>query len=203
VQRALHFAVLSAVAFAAALGLGGCNRSIDPPDAAPVTLTPITTQAPSEAAVPTGPLPPPAALIDVMVRITDPGVPGTDKVGLIQYSTPEDPGALDRFDKAVSDSGFRPLSFEANDLKWSNDIPGNVAASFIIRTHNPKYSEFNFPLEFSPVDGTWQLTRQTADMLLDFGNDSPSASPTASPSPSAATPASPPPLPEGPQAPPP
>lgn len=147
--------------------------------------------------MPTGPLPAPEALIDVMTRITDPGVPGVEKVGLIQYSTPADPGALDRFDKAVSDSGFRPLTFEANDLHWANDTPGNVAAAFVIRTQNPKYSEFNFPLEFSPVDGGWQLTRQTADMLLDFGNDSKtsSSSPTAPPPP--------PPLPEGPQAPPP
>ena len=51
-----------------------------------------------------------------MGRLADPNIPGTDKVGLVQYGTPADAAALDRFGKALHDSGYAPLTFEATDL---------------------------------------------------------------------------------------
>ena len=37
---------------------------------------------------------------------------------------------------------------------------------------DPEAGGFSFPMEFAPALGGWQLSRQTADMLLVFG-DSP------------------------------
>ncbi|MGV0790976.1 hypothetical protein [Mycolicibacterium sp. XJ1819] len=162
---------MGAVAIAAALGLGGCTDRIDPPPTTPVTLTPPSPFVAAEDAPPM-PLPPPEALIDVMVRLTDPAVPGAEKVGLIQFGKPTDGPALDSFDRAISDAGFRPLVFEAHDLQYVQGDRGNVTASFVIRTANPRVGDggdFRFPMEFAHGDGTWQLTRQTADMLLEFG----------------------------------
>jgi hypothetical protein len=102
-------------------------------------------------------------LTDVMGRLADPNVAGTDKVGLVQYGTPADAAALDRFGKALRDSGYMPLTFEARDLTWAQDQQGNVIANITIETP-------------SPQQDTWQLTRQTADLLLQFGQQ-----PTAAP----------------------
>jgi hypothetical protein len=166
-------AVLSAVTIVAALGLGGCGSQggEDVSSATPVTLTPYVPPPPPETVPPT-PLPPPEALVDVMVRLTDPNVPAADRAVLIQDWTPDDVAALGSFDTAVNDAGFRPLTFEANNVRWKGDA-GNVAAAFVIRTPNPRYSEFKFPLEFNPVDGGWQVTRETADTLLNFGQPTP------------------------------
>ncbi|MDT5017335.1 MAG: hypothetical protein QOD39_3495, partial [Mycobacterium sp.] len=165
-HSATRTAVLSAVAIAAALGLSGCIHTIEPPSATPVTLTPITSPPAPEVV----PLPPPAALIDVMARLTDPNVPGADKLNLVQYSKPDDAAALDRFDKAVSDGGFRPLAFEANDLAYAEHGAGNVVSNFVIKTANPQAGDsgnFTFPMEFTLAETGWQLTRETADTLLE------------------------------------
>jgi hypothetical protein len=132
-----------------------------------------TTPAPSSA-----PLPPSSALTDVMARLTDPNVRGSDKLGLVEYSTADDAAALDRFTKALKDGGFMPLSFEANDLTWAQAHQGNVVANVVIKTSNRgSQGDFTFPMEFSPTDGSWQLTRQTADMLLKLGQEQ-TATPT-------------------------
>jgi hypothetical protein len=132
-----------------------------------------TTPAPSSA-----PLPPSSALTDVMARLTDPNVRGADKLGLVEYSTADDAAALDRFTKALKDGGFMPLSFEANDLTWAQAHQGNVVANVVIKTSNRgSQGDFTFPMEFSPTDGSWQLTRQTADMLLKLGQEQ-TATPT-------------------------
>lgn len=179
-HRATRTAVLSAAVIAAALGLGGCSKNIEPPPHSVVTLTPITSAPPADAA-PAAPLPPPEALIDVMVRLTDPNLVGTDKIGLVQHSTPDDAAALDRFDNAVSDGGFRPLTFEAHDLTYAQ-TPAAVQANFVIKTANPEAGDFPFPLEFILApEGTWQLTRESADMLLEFGGQG--AAPTQPPLP--------------------
>lgn len=126
----------------------------------------------------TAPLPPPSALTDVMARLTDPNVGGSEKLGLIEYSTADDAAALDRFTKALTDSGFMPLSFEANDMTWAQAHQSNVVANIVIKTSNRgSPGDFSFPMEFSPMHDMWQLTRQTADMLLKLGQEQ-TATPT-------------------------
>ncbi|GAC1396311.1 MAG: hypothetical protein NVSMB60_04630 [Mycobacterium sp.] len=135
------------------------------------------------------PLPPTTALTDLLNRLADPNVPGSDKIGLIQYGTPADGGALDRFAKALHDSGYAPLTFTAGDLMWAQDQQGNIIANVTIKANGPQASkDMKFPMEFSPQQDSWQLTRKTADMLLQIGNK-PSAQPPAAQQPtSIATP---------------
>ena len=139
-------------------------------------MPPTAPVAPSPAA---DPLPSPTALTDVMARLADPNIPGSEKVGLVEHATADDAAALDRFGRALRDGGYMPLSFEATDLTWSQSHQGNVVANVVIKTANRQAGrDFAFPMEFSPTHGSWQLTRQTADMLLQLGQE-----PTAIPSP--------------------
>jgi hypothetical protein len=113
-----------------------------------------------------------------MGRLADPNVPGADKIALVQYGTPADAAAVDRFGKALHDSGYAPVTFEASDLMWAQDQAGDVIADITIKTANPPAGTgFTFPMEFSPQHDTWQLTRQTADLLLQLGQQ-PAATPT-------------------------
>ncbi|MCW2562929.1 MAG: hypothetical protein JWQ31_1489 [Mycobacterium sp.] len=172
--------VLSAVTIVAALGLSGCSHDTSSaPSPTPVPLTKPPTVAPS--ATDTGaPLPSPTALTDVMGRLADPATPGPDKVGLVQNGTPADAEALDRFAKALHDSGYAPLTFEATELKWASDQQGNVIANVTVKPGGPQATTdktLSFPMEFSPQGDAWQLTRQTADLLLQMGQP-PTATPT-------------------------
>jgi hypothetical protein len=123
-------------------------------------------------------------LTDVMARLADPAVPGTEKVTLIENGTAGEAAGLDRFAAALRDNGSLPLSFEARDLAWSQNGSGNVVATVIVTTANPQSGRFTYPMEFAPADGSWQLTRQTADQLLAL--DAPP--PPAPPPPAAPTP---------------
>jgi hypothetical protein len=180
VHRTIRAAVLGAVGIAAALGVSGCGDD-KPSQPAAVETPPPITQPPTAPVPPppsAAPLPPPSALTDVMAKIADPGVPGADKVGLVEYATADDAAALDRFGKALQDGGFMPLTFEAQDLTWAQTHPGNVVANIVMKTANRQTGgDFTFPMEFSPTHGSWQLTRQTADMLLQLGQE-PTATPT-------------------------
>jgi hypothetical protein len=175
--RRTFTAVLGAVTIVAALGLSGCSDDTSSaPSPTPVAKPP--TVAPS--ATDTGaPLPSPTALTDVMGRLADPAIPGPDKVGLVQLGTPADAAALDRFTKALTDSGYAPLTFEATDLMWAQDQTGNVIANVAMKPGGPQATDktLKFPMEFSPQGDTWQLTRQTADLLLQMGQQ-PAATPT-------------------------
>ncbi|MCT7660103.1 hypothetical protein [Mycobacterium deserti] len=178
--------VLSAVAIAAALGLGACSDEPEQARPAASATTPAPLEKPPTPTAPFGPepstvppadiapLPAPEALTDVMVRIADPAVPGGDKLNLVQHATPADAEALDRFGRALADGGYTPLTFEAHELVWSAENRGNVLANIVVKTANPQTGEFAFPMEFSPTDtGSWQLTRETADMLLQLGQPAP------------------------------
>jgi hypothetical protein len=124
-------------------------------------------------------LPPPAALTDVMNRLADPDVPGTGKVGLVENGTPADAAALDRFAKALHDSGYAPVTFEARDLMWAKDQAGTVIANITVNASGPQAgNDLKFPMEFAPQQDSWQLTRQTADLLLQMGS---TAAPTPTP----------------------
>ena len=142
----------------------------------PAATTP--SSAPVAAPPPAAPLPPPSALTDVLFRLADPAVPGADKVGLVEHATAGDAAALDRFGRALQDGGFTPLTFEARDVTWAPVTPGNVVSTVVVKAPNRQSGgDFTFPMEFTPVRGSWQLTRQTADLLLELGG-APSPTPT-------------------------
>ena len=201
-------AILSAAATAAALGLGGCAQSGDP-ESAGTTATVETSPAPSVGLAPPGPparggppLPAPAALTDVMGRLADPALPGDQKVVLIENGTADEAAGLDRFATALRDNGALPLTFEVRDMAWSQADPGNVVATVVVRTSNPQTGEFTYPMEFAPAEESWQLTRRTADLLLELDGD-PGAPPPAPPPPPDPGPPAPNPAPGPPAAPPP
>ena len=141
-MRRTPAAVLSATTFVVAFGLSGCGA--EPIPAAPETSASAPVIGTQSA--PQAPLPPPEALTGVLTRLADPAVPGTQKIALVQYATPEDGAALDRFARATVDGGLAPLIFTATDLSW-----------------------FTFPMQFTLHEGAWQLTRVTADQLLELG----------------------------------
>jgi len=176
VRRTPFAVVLSAVTLAvAAFGLCGCGAD-RPPAAMPPQ--PSLSAPPSAAATPPGvPLPAATALTDVLYRLADTQVPGGDKVGLIEDGRPDDAATLDRFGKALSDNGFTPLTIDARDLAWAAAGPGNVVATVVFTGPGPGKT-FQFPMEFTPNGTGWQLTRATADQVLDL---EPSAAPTPTP----------------------
>ena len=154
------------------------NASVE--TAPPITKPPTVDQ--SEPGATTAPLPPPAALTDVISRIADAGVPGIDKLNLVESATPEDAAAMDRFGRALADGGYTPVTFEATELTWAEGAPGKVLAVVAFKTANPQAGDFRFPMEFSPIRNGWQLTRRTADALLYHG-ENPVPAPTPTPPP--------------------
>ncbi|OSC39512.1 hypothetical protein [Mycobacterium decipiens] len=169
---------LGAATVVATLGLSGCSHQESKKNSSPATPSlPPATSSPL-AAAPTTPLPTPEALIDVLSRLADPGVPGTNKVHLIEGATPETAAALDRFTTALRDGGYLPMTFAANDIAWSNKKPSGAMAIVVVTTAQPDNREFTFPMEFTSSRGGWQLSRQTTEMLLAISN-SRSATPSA------------------------
>ncbi len=170
----------------AALGLSGCSddtsSSAPSPTPFPLSKPPTVPPPPTETGAP---LPPAATLTDLMGKIADPNVAGADKVGLIQYGTSADGAALDRFAKALQDSGYAPLTFDASDMTWAQDQPGNVIANITMKPSGPQAAgkDLKFPMEFSPQQTTWQLTRQTADLLLQMGQQPTPSAPAPTPTP--------------------
>ncbi|CAM4431889.1 hypothetical protein MB901379_02866 [Mycobacterium basiliense] len=178
----------SAVTIVATLGLSGCSHDTVKRSAPSAPSVPPVTSS-TFAPRPTTPLPPPEALVDVLSRLADPAVPGVDKMDLVEGSTPETAAALDRFTTAARDGGYLPMTFAANDIAWSDRNPSNVLATVVVTTSQPDNREFSFPMEFTPFQGGWQLSRQTAEMLLTIGNSrvsTPTPSPTEVPAPNPA-----------------
>lgn len=153
--------VLSAVTLVAALGLSGCSSN-DPPTPNPSPrATPSTTGLlPPQAA----PLPAPDVLTAVLYRLVDTSIPADQKLALVQYATADDAAVLGNFGQALTDGGFRALTIQATDLAWSSQ-PGSVTAVVTIASADPAKT-FIYPMEFTPIRDTWQLTRRTADQLL-------------------------------------
>ena len=159
---ALAFVALAFVAVVTLSGCAGPGESHSPP-----TTTLSTVSAPTADP---GPPPPPEVLADVMNRLADPAVPGADKLPLLQNSAPPDAAILDRFSAALRDGGFSPVVFTATDVHWA-DSPGDALATVTVSTTNPADpGQFSFPMEFRAGPTGWQLTRETAEMLLAFGN---------------------------------
>ena len=85
-------------------------------------------------------------------------------------ATPDDAAGAGQVRQGAADNGSLPLTFEAVDLEWSETEPGNVVATVNVTTaDNPPAERSRFPMEFAPARDGWQLTRETADLLLDFG----------------------------------
>lgn len=178
------FAALGAAVVAAVVGTAGCSSHQQPriassaPPAAPPTSSTVVVS-------PTTPLPTPEALTDILARLADPKVPGINKVGLVEGATPESAGTLDNFTNALRDNGYLPMSFVARDIAWSDKTPSNVVATIDVNTAQPANASFHFPMEFTPFQGGWELSRRTAEMLLALGK-SPAAPPPPGPAPAPA-----------------
>lgn len=163
---AARTAVIAGAVVAVVFTLGGCDtaeRAAVRPSA-PRSPTPTVGQVAE-------PLPPPEALVEVLTRIADPNVPGTDKLELIESATPADAAAMDRFGRALDQPGYAPVTFEATELHWAQNHPGRVTARVTMRPADPENGEFSYPMEFTRSDDGWQLTRRTADALLVYGDD--------------------------------
>ena len=158
----------------AALGVSGCSRDVAQP--LPESQPPISQTHALGTTAPTpsdpGPLPPPQALSDVIARLADPAVPGSDKLTLVESTTQPDAAALDGFATALRNNGFAPVTVRAADIAPNG--PGAVVAQITLTGPDSDSAgdarEFSFPMEFKRVGNGWQLSRQTADMLLVFGN---------------------------------
>jgi hypothetical protein len=178
---------LSAAAVLAALGFSGCAHN-QPRIAASATPPGPPATSTVIAAPPTTPPPAPETLTDILGRLADPNVPGSNKVNLVEGATPESAATLDKFTNALRDNGYLPMTFNANDIAWSDKNPANVMASVVVHTARANNGTFTFPMEFTPFQGGWQLSRRTAETLLALGNSPDSSSPT-SPAPGSAPPA--------------
>lgn len=172
---------LSAAAALAAVGLAACSSPHPNTGSSATSSLPPATS--SQVAAPnTAPLPPPEALTDVLTRLADPNVPGASKVNLVEGAKPESAVTLDKFTNALRDNGYLPMTFNANDIAWSDKNPSNVKATIAVHTAQANNANFTFPMEFTPFQGGWQLSRHTAEMLLALGK-SPSAPTSGAPSP--------------------
>lgn len=167
--RGTVLSVATIAAMLAMLTLSGCSahKSASLPDLpAEVPLTESVPAAPPQSAM----LPAPEALTDVLYRLADPAVPGVEKIALIEGANRADAGTLDKFTAALKDGGYLPLTVDASGITWSDRYPGNAAADVNATSANPDTGGFSLPMEFKPHEGGWQLSRQTAETLLAFGN---------------------------------
>lgn len=165
----------------AAAGLSGCASNQPRIASSPAAQAPPATSIPA-ATPPTTALPGPEALTAVLSRLADPNVPGADKVILVEGATPESAGTLDKFVNALRDNGYLPMTFAANNIAWSDKNPSHVMSTVTVNTARSNNPNFTFPMEFTPFQGGWQLSRKTADMLLAL-NKSPAPPAPAPPAP--------------------
>jgi hypothetical protein len=176
------FGVLSAVTIVAALSLSGCSEHVESKSTQSPFEQSSTALAPPEPTA--AALPIPDALTDVLYRLADPAVKGSDKLQLVEATTPDDAATIDKFAAALRDVGFSPLTFTATEIRWSDREPSDALASINVTTSNPANpGNFTFPMEFRQDKGAWQLSRETANMLLAFGNARGGASPASPASP--------------------
>jgi hypothetical protein len=170
-QRSTALAVVAAALVGLAPGLAGCGGDKHPAATSTSAASIATTPAGAPAA-PAAPLPAPEVLTDVLYKLSDTTVPGAQKINLVEGATPDSAAQLDRFGKALQDSGYTPLGFTAENIAWSDSDPGNVTADVTVHSENAAIGNgFNFPMEFKPDQVGWQLSRRTADILLTFGQN--------------------------------
>jgi hypothetical protein len=194
-MRRLFPVALSAATAVAVLGLSGCPSNESKNSSSTASSAAATSSPP---AVPSAaPLPPPEALTDVLGKLADPNVPGINKISLVEGATPDSAGTLDKFTNALRDNGYQPMTFVADNIAWSDKNPSNVTATISVKTARPNNGVFTFPMEFTPSQGGWQLSKKTGQMLLALGNSPAPTTPAQSPAPSPATPPAPTPAPTG------
>lgn len=177
-----HRSLTLATALLAAVGITACSSHHKERPTPAVSVVPSTTASPF-AAPPTSPVPAPEALTEVLGRLADPSIPGINKVNLVEGATPESAGALDKFTTALHDNGYLPMTFTANDVAWSDKNPSDVKATIVVHTAKADNANFTFPMVFTPFQGGWQLSRQTAETLLSLGQSPPAAGPPPGPAP--------------------
>lgn len=170
-----YLLAVTAATVVAVVGVSGCSR-VESGSGSSATPGPLSAPSTTRAAPP-APVPPPDALTDVLYRLADPGVPGAQKLDLIEGATPDSAPALDKFANALLDGGYAPMTFSARDIAWSDLHPADVVATVDVTSPNPGTSGFTFPMEFKPHQGGWQLSQQTADMLLAFAPETPAPAP--------------------------
>ncbi|HXB87353.1 hypothetical protein [Mycobacterium sp.] len=159
-------AVLSAATIVAALGLSGCSG--DESGTSPEPEPPASTSLTSTAVAQVAPLPPPDDLAKVLYRLADPGVPGSQKLNLVEGATPDNAAVFDQFATALLNGGFAPMKFDVRDVAWSDRDPADVVANVNVSSPKPRGPRFSFPMEFTPFRGGWQLSARTADVLLAY-----------------------------------
>jgi hypothetical protein len=171
-------AALAAGLLAGAPAFAACGKVSHP--AASESASASTASVVVAAPAPEAPLPPPEALTDVLYRLADTSAPGEEKVALVEGATSADAVKLDKFGKALQDSGYTPLGFTAENIGWASSPPGNVTSDVTVHSHNPAMTNgFTFPMEFKPAPGGgWQLSRTTADILLTFNQNPATPTPT-------------------------
>jgi len=101
------FTVLGAATIVAALGLSGCSTDVESKSA----QSPVVPSVAASAVAPpadSAPLPAPEALTDVMYRLADPAVPGKDKMDLVENTTADEAGTIDKIAAALRDNGYTP-----------------------------------------------------------------------------------------------
>jgi len=172
-------AVLAAVTAALLLGVAACGNDTHPAASESPSAT-TTVSSVIAAPPPDTPLPPPEALTDVLYRLADTSVPGDQKVGLVEGAGAGDAEKLDKFGKALHDSGYTPVGFTAENIAWATDSPSNVTADVTVHSQNPAMTNgFTFPMEFkTDPQGGWQLTKATADILLTYNQNPATPTPT-------------------------
>ena len=162
------FGVLSAATIVVALSFSGCSDHDESKSAQSPFQQSSAAPAPPVPAAAT--LPTPDALTDVLYRLSDRGQ-SADKLQLVESTTPDDAATIDKFATALRDGGFTPLTFTATEIRWSDRQPADALASVSVSTSNPANpGGFTFPMEFHQDGGGWQLSRETANMLMAFGN---------------------------------
>jgi hypothetical protein len=161
-QRSAATASIAAALLVGALA--GCGDDTHPAAAPTSTSTASSTLA---APVDPGPLPAPEVLTDVLYRLADPALPVDAKLALIDGTGPPESAAIDGFAQALRDSGLIPVGFTAENIAWSDRTPSAVTADVTVHSENPALTGgFTLPLEFEQSPGGWQLTRNSAAMLL-------------------------------------
>ncbi len=108
----------------------------------------------------------------MLYRLADSAVPGLQKLNLVEGATPESGAAFDDFAVALVNGGYAPVKFDVRDVVWSDRDPSDVVANVDVGSKAPHGPRFGFPMEFKPNQGGWQLSARTADVLLNFRNDS-------------------------------
>jgi hypothetical protein len=161
-------ATLGAALVMAAFGLAGCGK--DSALTNPSATSAVAPAAAAGAPLQSGQLPDPAALTGLLYKLADTTVPGSAKLPLVEGATADDAAQFDKFAQALQDGGFTPLTFDATDLAWSDNGAGTVVATVNVTTPNPTSGGFSFPMDFKSYRGGWQLSKDTADLLMTLGS---------------------------------